>query len=185
MIALRNTELAWGLVAIVFHWLIALLILGQFVLGWIAEDMRLSPDKLELFVWHKSLGITVLLLVALRLAWRLLSSPPAALSRGWETRFAKLGHALLYLLMFAVPLSGWWVSDTSRIPFRIFWHVPTPNLMEADKAASELAAQAHGTLTTLLLVIVVVHILAALRHHFWLHDATLARMLPQRKAQGD
>ncbi len=175
----------WGVIARSFHWLIALLIFGQFVLGWVAEDMRMSPDKFELFVWHKSIGVTVLLLVALRLAWRLRTNPPQPLASGLELMLARLGHALLYVLMFAVPLSGWWISDTSRIPFRIFWHVPTPDLMEASREASELAAQVHGILTTLLLLLVVLHSVAALRHHFLLRDATLLRMLPLRRPDGD
>ena len=80
--------------------------------------------------------------------------------------------------MIAVPLTGWWVSDTSRIPFRLFWSVPVPDLMEPDRDLSELAAGVHGILTKLLLVVVVVHIIAALRHHLLLRNDTLLRMLP-------
>ncbi len=182
---LQNTKSNWGAISVAFHWLIALAIFAQFLLGWIAEDMRMSPDKFELFVWHKSIGVTVLLLVALRLAWRLHSAPPQSIASGRELLLARVGHASLYVLMFAVPLSGWWISDTSRIPFRIFWHVPTPDLMAANREASELAEQVHGALTTLLLILVVVHILAALRHHFLLKDATLRRMLAIRQTEGD
>lgn len=181
----REIEPGWGTVAKTFHWLVAFAIFVQFALGWVAEDMPISPDKFELFVWHKSIGVTVLLLVALRLAWRLQTTPPQPFASGLERRLAKLGHALLYLLMFAVPLSGWWISDTSRIPFRIFWHVPTPDLLEANREASELAASVHGVLTTLLLLLVVGHIVAALRHHFMLRDATLARMLPALRSRRD
>ena len=80
--------------------------------------------------------------------------------------------------MIAVPLTGWWVSDTSRIPFRLFWTVPLPDLMAADRELSELAAAVHGILTKLLLFVVVAHIIAALRHHLQLRDDTLLRMLP-------
>lgn len=176
---LRNSQENWGTVARSLHWLMAALILVQLVLGPIAEEMRFSPTKLELFVWHKSIGISVLLLVVLRLAWRLGNSPPAE-SPGiapWESRLAKLGHAALYLLMFAVPLSGWWISDTSRIPFRWFWTVPLPDLLPADGDMSELAEDVHEALTRALMVVVAVHVLAALRHHFLLRNATLVRML--------
>lgn len=183
---LRNTDTAWGSVAKSLHWLIALLIAVQLALGWVAEDMELSPVKLDLFVWHKSLGLTVLLLVVLRLGWRIANPPPAPLtgSGQWETRLALAGHWLLYVLMFAVPLTGWWIADTSRIPFRMYWLLPLPDLIEADKAASTLAAEVHGALTTLLAVTVAGHVLAALRHHWLLGNATLKRMLPFAAATG-
>jgi cytochrome b561 len=178
----KNTVDSWGAVAKSFHWLIALLILGQLVLGTIAEGYRLSPLKLDLFVWHKSIGITILLLVILRFAWRLYNPPPAVPAGipAWETNLARIGHALLSLLMFALPLTGWWVSDTTRIPFKAFWLVPMPDLIAADRDMSDLAADVHGVLTKLLLLVVVIHIAAALRHHFLLHNRILARMLPWR-----
>jgi len=177
---LNNSVDRWGAVAKSFHWLIALLILGQLALGTIAEEARLSPLKLDLFVWHKSIGVTILLLVVLRVAWRLSNPPPAAPHSipAWETTLARIGHALLYLLMFAVPLTGWWVSDTTRIPFKAFWLMPMPDLMEANREMSDLAGDVHGALTKLLLLVVVIHIAAALRHHFFLHNKILTRMLP-------
>jgi len=180
---LTNTEHTWGSVAKSFHWLIAILILGQLVLGTVAVESRVSPLKLDLFVWHKSVGVSILLLVILRLAWRLKNSPPAAPggSTAWEKRLARLSHGLLYLLMVAVPLTGWWVSDTSRIPFKLYWAVPVPDLMAPNHDLSEFAASVHGALTTLLLAVVVVHSLAALRHHFLLRNDTLSRMLPFRQ----
>ncbi len=183
---LRNTDRTWGSVAKTLHWLIALLIATQLALGWVAEDMALSPTKLDLFVWHKSLGLTVLLLVVLRLGWRLFNPPPDPLtgSGHWESRLARAGHWLLYVLMFAVPLTGWWIADTSRIPFRLYWQLPVPDFFVPDKAASTLAAEVHGVLTTLLAVIVTGHILAALRHHWLLGNATLRRMLPFTTAGG-
>jgi len=179
---LKNTVDSWGAVAKSFHWVIALLILGQLVLGTIAEGARLSPLKLDLFVWHKSIGVTILLLVILRFAWRLYNRPPSAPAGtpAWETKLARIGHALLYLLMFAVPMTGWWVSDTTRIPFKAFWLVPMPDLIAANRDMSDLAADVHGALTTLLLLVIVIHIAAGLRHHFFLHNKILTRMLPWR-----
>ena len=177
---LQNTERTWGAIAKSFHWLIAVLILGELVLGTVAEDMKFSPTKLDLFVWHKSIGVTILLLVVLRVAWRFRNPPPTEpdTTAPWEKRLAQVGHGLLYLLMFAVPLTGWWISDTSRIPFSLYWTVPVPDLMAANRDASELAADVHGVLTKLLLATAVIHILAALRHHFLLRNDTLLRMLP-------
>lgn len=180
---LHNTERTWGAAAKSFHWLIAILILGQLGLGTIAEEARVSPLKLDLFVWHKSIGLTILLLVILRVAWRLRNPPPLAPDgmATWEQRLAKVSHGLLYLLMIVVPLTGWWISDTSRIPFRIYWSVPVPDLMAPNRDLMEFAASVHGVLTKVLLVIVVVHILAAFRHHFLLQNDTLLRMLPFRQ----
>jgi cytochrome b561 len=83
--------------------------------------------------------------------------------------------------MIAVPLSGWWVSDTSRIPFEAFWLVPVPDFLEANRDASQVAEVVHGILTKALLVLIVVHIVAALRHHFILGNDTLRRMSPFRR----
>ena len=178
----KNTADSWGAIAKSFHWIIALLILGQLILGTVAEGYRLSPLKLDLFVWHKSIGVTILLLVILRVLWRLNNPPPAPPDGipAWETTAARIGHALLYLLMFAVPLTGWLVSDATRIPFKAFWLVPMPDLIAADRDMSDLAAGVHGALTKLLLLVVVIHIAAALRHHFILHNKILTRMLPWR-----
>lgn len=181
---LQNTERTWGTVAIALHWLIAIMILGQLLLGTIAAEARISPLKLDLFAWHKSVGVSILVLVVLRIAWRLGNPPPNA-PEGimvWEERVAKAGHRLLYLLMVAVPVTGWWVSDTSRIPFRLFRTFPVPDLMAPDRELSELAADVHGVLAMLLLAVIVVHILAAFRHHFVLRNDTLLRMLPFRQS---
>ena len=178
----RNTSNNWGTVAIGLHWLLAVLIIGQCLLGGAAEEAPVSPEKFDLFVWHKSLGVTILLLVLARLAWRLgnpVPDLPAAVTRR-ERQLARAGHWLLYGLMIAVPLSGWVVSDSSRIPFRIFWSVPTPDLLTANKDLSELAGETHEFLVTALLLVVAGHVLAALHHHFIRRNNVLLRMLPWR-----
>lgn len=180
----RNSADTWGAVARVFHWLIAALILVQFIIGSIAEDMKLTPAKLDLFVWHKSIGVTVLVLALLRLLWRLGNPPPVAPAgtASWERRLAAAAHWVLYALIFAVPLSGWWVSDASRVPFKAFFSVPMPDFIATDRAVQEAAAEVHEALTMTLLVVVIVHVAAALRHHFLLHDDVLRRMLKGRRS---
>ena len=181
-IQFRNSPETWGAVARGLHWLIAALILAQFVIGSIAEEMKLTPAKFDLFVWHKSIGVTVLLLALLRLAWRLGNAPPTppAGMPQWERRLASAGHAVLYALIFAVPVSGWWVSDASRVPFKAFFAVPMPDFIATDRGLQESAAEVHEALTLALLVVVIVHIAAAFRHHFLLRDDVLRRMLTGR-----
>jgi cytochrome b561 len=144
--------------------------------------MKLTPAKLDLFVWHKSIGVTVLLLAVLRLAWRLANPPPAlpAATPPWERKFAAAAHWVLYLLLFAVPLSGWWVSDASRVPFKGFFFLPMPDFIATDRALQESAAEVHEVLTMTLLIVVLGHVAAALRHHFLLRDDVLRRMLTGR-----
>lgn len=180
---LRNSADSWGGVAKGFHWLMAALILTQLVLGLAAASWRLSPAKLELFVWHKSLGVLLLALFVLRVLWRLADAAPAlpAGLPAWERAAARASHALLYLLMAALPLTGWVVSSASGIPFRIFWRIPLPPIAPPDEALAQLAAQVHGALALALVLLLAAHVGAALRHHFIRHNAVLARMLPARR----
>jgi cytochrome b561 len=182
-IQFRNSADSWGAVARGLHWLIAALILAQFAIGSIAEEMKLTPAKLDLFVWHKSIGVTVLLLAVLRLIWRIANPPPAPLpgTPDWEHRLASLAHWLIYVLVFAVPLSGWLVSDASRVPFKAYFLVSMPDFIATNHDLQEAAAEVHEALTTALLLLVIVHAAAALRHHFLLQDDVLRRMLTGRR----
>ena len=182
---IRNSADAWGAVARGFHWVIAALILAQFVIGSVAEEMKLTPAKLDLFVWHKSIGVTILALAVLRLLWRLANPPPAmpAGTPRWEQRLAALGHWALYALIFVVPISGWLVSDASRVPFKAYFVLPMPDLIETSRSLQEAAEEVHEVLTMTLLVVFIVHITAALRHHFLLHDDVLRRMLTGRHSR--
>lgn len=177
---LRNTETHWGTVAITLHWLVVILIIGQLILAGVADDMPNSPAKFDIFVWHKSLGLTVLLLVLARICWRLANPTPAlpADTPPRERTLARLSHGLLYALLIAVPISGWIIADTSKIPFKLFFSIPTPDLVAANPGLHEAAEEAHEVLVTVLLVVAGIHLLAALRHHFIKHDDVLRRMLP-------
>ena len=178
----RNDNDSWGAPAKLFHWLMAVLILAQIALGLLAASWRLSPTKLNLFFWHKSTGMLILALLALRLLWRLANRTPElpADTPGWERAAARLSHGLLYLLMIALPITGWIVNSASNIPFRIFWLIPLPAIVAPDKAAADLAALVHGGLFALLALVLVAHIGAALRHHFVKRNTVLIRMLPWR-----
>lgn len=175
-----NTDTSWGALAKFFHWLIAMLIFTQFALGWTAVSWRVSPTKLNLFVWHKSTGMLILVLVLLRLLWRLLNRTPAlpADTPAWERTVAHASHALLYVLMIAMPLVGWVINSAAAIPFSIFWQIPLPALVAPDKHTAELAALVHLSLFVMLATLLVLHIGAALRHHFVKKNNLLIRMLP-------
>lgn len=177
-----SPALAWNAAAKSFHWGIAALILLQFVLGWLAASWRLSPTKLDLFVWHKSIGMLILALVVLRLLNRLATRAPAlpAGMPAWERAAAHASHVLLYGLMLALPLSGWIVSAAAGVPFRIFWRLPLPAIVGPDRQTAEFAAAVHFALGVALVALLVLHIGAALRHHFAQRDEVLSRMLPAR-----
>jgi cytochrome b561 len=96
----------------------------------------------------------------------------------WERAAAQLSHFLLYALMIALPLTGWVISSASNVPFKIFWTIPLPAIAAPDKALADLFATIHGWLVSLLAVVLVAHVGAALRHHYVRKDTVLSRMLP-------
>jgi len=177
-----NDGASWSGTAKAFHWVMALLIFVQMALGLTAVAWHLSPTKIQLFFWHKSTGMLILALLALRLAWRLARPAPAlpADMPAWERAAARASHALLYALMAALPLTGWIVNSAANIPFRIFYVVPLPPLVAPDKALADRVALVHRGLFALLALVLIAHIGAALRHHFVKRDDVLARMLPWR-----
>ncbi|MBS0342678.1 MAG: cytochrome b, partial [Proteobacteria bacterium] len=174
----------WSVLAKWLHWVVALLIAVQLVVGWMAATWRLSPTKLELFVWHKSTGLLVLLLVVVRLAWRLTHTAPAlpADMPRWERRAAAASHFLLYAAMLALPLSGWVVNSASGVPFSIYWLVPLPAIAPVDRHVTDVASAVHLVLGILLIALVAIHVVAALRHHFIKRDDVLVRMLPRKRS---
>ena len=177
---LRNDIESWSPIAKLFHWGMALLIFVQIALGLVAVTWRVSPTKLDLFVWHKSTGMLILALLALRLLWRLSRGAPELPWEMplWERAGAHLSHFLLYALMIALPLTGWVISSASNVPFRIFWKIPLPAITGPDKATADLFASVHGWFVALLAAVLFAHIGAALRHHYVKRDTVLSRMLP-------
>ncbi len=175
-----ETPARYGLVAILLHWLVAVLIGAAFALGVVMVDIPgLTPTKLRYFSWHKWLGVTVLALAALRLLWRWWRGAPSPVPMPrWQHRASAAGHALLYVLMFAVPLSGYFYSLAAGVPVVYLGLWPMPVLMEADPVLKPILKELHETLTNVMLAIIIVHILAALKHQFIDRDGTLKRMLP-------
>jgi cytochrome b561 len=169
--------------AIALHWLIALLIVGAFTLGLVMTDIPgISPAKLRYYSWHKWAGVTVLLLACLRLLWRLKNRPPEfpEAMPAWQRRAAHSLHQLLYLFIFAVPLSGYFYTLAAGFPVVYFGLFQLPVVIAKNKALADTLQPIHYWLNMAMAALVVLHVLAALKHHFVDRDATLRRMLPGR-----
>jgi cytochrome b561 len=177
---LRNTAEKWGAIAKLFHWLIALLIFGMIVLGLWAVNAPLGPRKLQLFALHKEIGVSIFALMLVRLLWRLANPtpilPPAL--PGWERMAAHISQWLLYAIVFLMPISGYVVTSAANFPFSFFGAFDVPLLVTHDKPTQDLAEAVHVFGFYILAALLVVHIGAALRHHFILKDDILRRMLP-------
>lgn len=167
--------------AILLHWIIALLIISAFALGLTMVDIPgLTPTKLKYFSWHKWLGVTVLGLACLRLLWRLTHAAPAypAHMPHWQQKAAHHLHALLYVLMFAIPVSGYIYTLAAGVPVVYLGLFPLPVFMAPDPQLKPLLKLVHYWLNMTLLALVCLHVLAALKHQFVDRDNIFKRILP-------
>jgi cytochrome b561 len=178
--ALRSTEAGWGALVRTFHWLIAALIVAQGVIGLAMVQMGLTPAKVRVFALHKSIGLTILALVLLRIAWRITEKRPAdppAMPR-WQVRAAHAMHLALYVLILAIPLSGWWFNSASNAPLVWFGWFDVPSLTGGlDPVWKPRALLLHQGLFWILVALLVLHVGAALWHHFRQRDDVLGRMV--------
>jgi cytochrome b561 len=181
----QNPPTRYSAVAQGFHWLIAALIVVQFTLAWSADDLPIGARKLVLLARHKSFGMTILMLAVLRLLWRLFNRPPE-LPPGMtpiEKKLARATHVLFYVLLFVMPLTGWMMSSAKNYSVSWFDQFTWPNLIGPNERAFDLLRSTHHTLSWLLFAVALLHILAALKHHFWNKDDVLKRMLPFTKLE--
>ena len=164
------------------HWLMALMIFGLLALGFYMSDLPLSPEKLQLYSWHKWAGVTVFVLVWLRLLWRVTHRPPAyPLSMTpLQRALAHAGHLVLYILMVAIPVSGWLMSSAKGVQTVWFGLVPLPDLLVRDKELGKQLAELHSVLNIGFLVLIAGHAAVALFHQVVHKDDILRRMLPAR-----
>ncbi|HRP67663.1 MAG TPA: cytochrome b [Thauera sp.] len=162
------------------HWLMAVLIPASMALGMYVEGLPFSPEKLKLISWHKWAGVTLFTLAVLRLGWRLRHPPPPLpASMSPTLRFAAhAGHLMLYVLMLAIPLTGWLMSSAKGVPTVWFGVLPIPDLLAKDEALGTLLQATHKYLNWLLAATLAGHVAAALKHHFIDRDDILRRMLP-------
>lgn len=178
---LKNTQARWGSVSMLLHWLVVVLVLAMAWLGLTMTDMPWGPDRNADYALHKSLGLTLLALVLLRLAWRLHTGAPAPVAGTprWQSRLASLSHWALYGFLLAMPLSGWVLNSASGATLQWFGLVNLPAIAGEDPDLRGLAKDVHEWLFWGLASLVVVHVTAAVYHHMFVGDATLARMLPR------
>lgn len=178
--AIRNTRERWGSLSQLLHWIIVALIALQAALGLTGLLLPLGMQKLAVLARHKSIGITILGLAALRLLWRWLNPTPPLPSnlRAHERFLAHFTHAALYILLFAMPLTGWMMSSARGFPVSWFNMAQLPDLVPKSERLYGAMVTTHAVLAVTLALVVALHIAAALKHHFVLKDDTLRRMLP-------
>ena len=169
--------------AIALHWLVFVLIACGFSLALYMTDLPLSPRKLKYYSLHKWIGVTVFMLALARVAWRLTHAAPPlpATMPAWQRAAATATHAILYVLIIVIPISGWLHSSTTGLPTVYLGLIQLPDLLARDKALAGTLKTVHAALNYLLFVLVAIHAAAAVKHHFVDRDDIVARMLPFAK----
>ncbi|NII12086.1 cytochrome b [Oleiagrimonas sp. C23AA] len=180
--SLKSTAQRWGAIAQLAHWLVAVLIIAQGILGLVMVELPKRPSVFAIYNLHKSLGLTILALALLRLIWRAFDRrplDPPGMPR-WQRVISHGTHHLLYLLLFAVPLSGWLFDSASALRPLFWWNtIRMPSLTGGPSPAlRHLAGETHETLFWILVAVAALHIGAALYHHVFQRDNVLRRMLP-------
>ena len=167
--------------AVALHWSVAALVITALAVGWLMTDMPTSPVKLQVYSWHKWIGITVLMLFFVRALWRLRHPTPAPVPMpAWQRLAAQALHGLLYVLLLLQPLSGWLFSNAAGRSIIYLSLIPLPDLVAKNKPLADSLHELHEAGAWLLAIAVGLHLLAALKHHYVDHDDTLRRMLRWR-----
>jgi cytochrome b561 len=177
---IRNTTERWGHLSIALHWVTVVLILSLVTVGFVMEDLPNTPFKRDVYLLHKSFGLTVLALTALRLGWRFVQPTPA-LPDGmpaWQRWAAHGGHLGLYALMIAIPASGWAYNWASNFATPYFGWTLLERAGAVDRELKAIAGVVHEWGVYALLALLVAHAGAAFYHHYQLKDAVLRRMAP-------
>lgn len=186
-----STPSRYSSVAIILHWLIAIMLVSMVFVGWWMEDLReallAGQGSIELtqsvYNWHKTAGIAILILSLGRLVWRLTHPAPPlpAGMKPWEKLAASLAHYAFYGVMIGAPIMGWITASASSFPSKLFNldgvllpHLPVPQNTDFQ----HLTASIHGASGWIILVLLALHAGAALKHHFLDRDGVLTRMIP-------
>ena len=175
---LKNTANTYGVVAKTFHWVLFLMLSFSIVAGNFLADMPKGAEKLQAAGMHKSFGAVLLMLILARFLWRLINENPElpAGTSSAQAMMAKGMHWLLYVLMFAQPLSGILMSQAAGFPVSFFGLFEFPVFMEKAPEMAKFFRGMHGTVWIILVLAVVGHVAAALHHHFIKKDDVLKQM---------
>lgn len=177
---IKNSLSRYGLVTIIMHWLMAVLIIGLIAIGLYMVRLPISLQKLKLFGWHKEYGILALMLVSVRLGWRFANTVP--LLPDHMPRLQKIAahgaHYIFYVLMFAMPLTGWMMSSATGLPVSFFGLFVLPDLVGVNENLRDALIVTHEWLGYALIAVICAHASAALQHHFYYKDDILKRILP-------
>ncbi|CAM2172626.1 superoxide oxidase [Paraburkholderia sacchari] len=183
MTPIKNTEDRYGIVAIALHWSMALLVIGLAALGLYMvtlPDVGFNTRKITLILLHKQFGMLALALFALRLGWRVTQVLPKLVEHlpEWQMIAARFVHLCFYGLMFALPMTGWLMSSAAGIPASFLGLFMLPDFIHRNDDMFALFISIHKWLAFALILLLAVHMGAALRHHLVFKDDTLRRMLP-------
>ncbi len=174
----KDSTHSYGLFSMLLHWVMAAMVIGQFVLGLYMTNLdyyhpwyNKAPDL------HRSIGVLVGLLLLIRLPWRLVNTRPQAYGAAWERMLGKLTHRLFYLLLFAIVISGYLISTATGQAISVFDWFQIPASITTVENQEDKAGQVHEILVDLIILLAIIHSAAALKHHFIDKDPTLIRML--------
>lgn len=176
---MKNTKDDYGTIAVFFHWIIAILVIGMLCLGLYMTGLPKGLERLKLYGWHKEIGITILIIVIARLVWRLFNLTPNLINLPlWEQVAARTVHWLLYFFMLAMPITGWLMTSAAGLQVSFYGLFLVPALIPPNKELMHLFASFHEFFAYGFIVIICLHIAAALKHEFINRDDILRRMLP-------
>jgi cytochrome b561 len=172
-------RLQYGTTAKVFHWLIVALLLVQYLIGWLMPDIHRGPPGVPM-IFHISFGILILMLIALRFAWRLAHpvAPESSLPP-WQRLSSEAVHWLLYALVLATTITGWVFASFRGWGVSFFFMTPIPMLASENAAAGKAIDGLHQAMGWALLAVIGIHVAAALVHLFVYRDRIMQRMLPE------
>ena len=174
---IKNTENRYGAIAILLHWIMAILLIGLLILGLYMVAVPISLEKLKLYGWHKEYGMLALMLVMIRIVWRVANIIPSLSLPLWEIIAARTVHWAFYGFMFAMPITGWIITSAAGLPVSFFGLFVFPDLVSPNPDLMQLFQEIHEWLGYGLIATIVLHTSAALKHHFINKDDILKRML--------
>lgn len=177
---IKNTKEKYGSVAIALHWFMALLILGQLILGVYMVNFSTELEKAKLFGWHKSVGVLILILITLRLAWRMHNIDPVLPKHipYWQQLTSKIVHYLLYIVLFCLPPTGWMLSSAAGRSVSFFGLFELPKIINPNEQLAHFFTEAHQWLAFGLIGLLFIHIGAVFQHYIFYKYNLLKRMLP-------